>query len=50
MKINYGPGYRIYYGKDGEAVVILLVCGDKRTQAKDIEVAHDYWKDYKSRK
>jgi putative addiction module killer protein len=49
-KIDYGPGYRIYYGKDGEALVILLLCGDKRAQDKDIEVARDYWKDYKSRK
>jgi len=48
-KIDYGPGYRIYYGKDGDALVLLLLCGDKRTQDKDIEVAHGYWKDYKAR-
>lgn len=49
-RIDYGPGYRIYYGKDGDKLVILLLCGDKRSQKKDIEVAHDYWKDYKARK
>lgn len=49
-KIDYGPGYRIYYGKDGDALVLLLLCGDKRTQDKDIELAYDYWKDYKTRK
>jgi putative addiction module killer protein len=50
MKIDYGPGYRIYYGKDGETLVVLVLCGDKRTQDNDIEVAHAYWKDYKARK
>jgi len=35
---------------DGEALILLLCGGDKRTQAKDIEIAHDYWKDYKVRK
>lgn len=49
-RIDYGPGYRIYYGKDGDKLVILLVCGDKRSQSKDIEVANDYWQDYKARK
>lgn len=49
-RIDFGPGYRIYYAKDGDALVILLLCGDKRTQNKDIEVAHGYWKDYKTRK
>lgn len=50
LKIDYGPGYRIYYGKDGDKLVILLLCGDKRTQHHDIEAAHAYWQDYKSRK
>jgi putative addiction module killer protein len=50
LRIDYGPGYRVYYGQDGEALILLLCGGDKRTQAKDIEKAHGYWKDYKTRK
>lgn len=49
-RLNYGPGYCIYYAKDGNTLVILLTCGDKRTQTQDIEAAHGYWKDYKARK
>lgn len=49
-KIDYGPGYRIYYGIDGKALVILLLCGDKATQAADIEIARSYWTEYKQRK
>jgi putative addiction module killer protein len=50
LRIDYGPGYRVYYGQDGEALILLLCGGDKRTQVKDIEKAHGYWKDYKARK
>jgi putative addiction module killer protein len=39
LRINYGPGYRVYYKKQGQKVVILLAGGDKRTQAKDIKTA-----------
>ena len=39
LRINYGPGYRVYYKKHGRQVVILLAGGDKRTQAKDIKTA-----------
>ncbi len=39
LRINYGPGYRVYYKKHGREVVILLAGGDKRTQAKDIKTA-----------
>ena len=39
LRINYGPGYRVYYAKRGQAVVILLAGGDKVTQARDIKVA-----------
>ena len=39
MRINYGPGYRVYYKKRGEEIVILLVGGDKSTQASDIAMA-----------
>ena len=49
-RIDTGPGYRVYYGRDGHALVILLAGGSKKTQAKDIEAAKDRWKDYKDRK
>ena len=39
LRINYGPGYRVYYKKQGQKVVILLAGGDKRAQAKDIKTA-----------
>lgn len=39
MRIDYGPGYRVYYTKRGRALVILLAGGDKRTQAIDIKTA-----------
>ncbi len=39
LRIDYGPGYRIYYIKHGETIVILLCGGDKSTQAKDIKTA-----------
>lgn len=45
-----GPGYRVYFGKDGDAVVILLGGGTKRPQDRDIATAHDRWADYKKRK
>jgi putative addiction module killer protein len=46
MRIDFGPGYRIYYGRDGLLVVVLLCGGDKRTQAKDILTARKHWKEY----
>ncbi|MEQ6342912.1 MAG: type II toxin-antitoxin system RelE/ParE family toxin [Gammaproteobacteria bacterium] len=39
LRINYGPGYRVYFKKRGQGLIILLVGGDKTTQAKDIKVA-----------
>jgi putative addiction module killer protein len=39
LRINYGPGYRVYYKMQGQTIVVLLAGGDKRTQAKDIEQA-----------
>jgi putative addiction module killer protein len=48
-KIDFGPGYRIYFGKDGERLVILVSGGTKRQQ-RDIASAKAIWKDYKQRK
>lgn len=49
-RIDYGPGYRVYFGKDGSHLVILLVGGTKKRQQRDIETAHIFWEDYKQRK
>ncbi|WP_244506498.1 type II toxin-antitoxin system RelE/ParE family toxin [Pararhizobium polonicum] len=49
-RIEYGPGYRIYFGRDGEELVILLAGGTKKRQQNDIETAHERWRDYKRRK
>ena len=39
LRIDYGPGYRVYYTKQGRKIIILLVGGDKRTQSRDIKKA-----------
>ncbi len=49
-KIDFGPGYRIYFGKDGERLVILIGGGTKKRQGNDIEAAQVCWADYKRRK
>jgi len=49
LKFDVGPGYRIYFGKDGKTVVILLDAGDKKRQKSDIERAREYWADYLGR-
>ncbi|MCX5893479.1 MAG: type II toxin-antitoxin system RelE/ParE family toxin [Deltaproteobacteria bacterium] len=49
-KINFGPGYRVYFGKDGEALIILLGGGSKQRQRADISAALSGWQDYKRRK
>lgn len=46
LKFDIGPGYRIYYGKDGRAVVLLLQAGHKKGQSADIRAARECWKDY----
>jgi putative addiction module killer protein len=48
-RIHYGPGYRVYFGRKGDAVVILLCGGDKRTQSRDITLAQQYWADHLGR-
>jgi putative addiction module killer protein len=44
--IDFGPGYRVYYGREGMLVVILLCAGSKGTQFVDILRAQRYWKEY----
>jgi putative addiction module killer protein len=48
LRVDIGAGYRIYYGRQGQHVVILLCGGDKSTQQADIKQAIGYWKDYKA--
>ena len=47
LKINVGPGYRIYFGNEGKTILIILCGGSKKTQAQDIKRAHLYWSQYK---
>jgi putative addiction module killer protein len=49
-KIDYGPGYRIYFGMDGKELVILVGGGTKKRQSQDIETAREHWADYKTKK
>ena len=49
-RIDFGPGYRVYFGRDGEELVVLLAGGTKRRQQRDIDQAKAYWADYKARK
>ena len=51
LRIERGPGYRVYYGRDGNDLVILLLAGGtKRRQTRDIEAAHVLWKAYRQEK
>ena len=50
LKVNYGPGYRVYYGLDENTVVLLLLGGDKSSQKKDINQSKAYWEDHKRRR
>jgi len=50
FRIDFGPGYRIYFGRDGDRVVILLAGGTKSRQQKDIAAAQVRWADYRKRK
>ncbi len=50
LRLDFGPGYRIYFGKDGERLVILLGGGSKRRQQADIDLACVHWQDYKKRR
>jgi putative addiction module killer protein len=45
-RLDFGPGYRVYFGRDGVDVILLLVGGDKKSQKTDIKRAQDYWAIY----
>lgn len=47
LRIDYGPGFRVYFGKEGNEIVILLCGGTKKGQGRDIERAVEYWADYR---
>jgi putative addiction module killer protein len=49
-RIDFGPGYRVYFGKDGETLVVLLGGSTKKRQQRAIEAARESWKEYKHRK
>jgi putative addiction module killer protein len=50
LRMDFGPGYRVYFGKDGERLVILLGGGTKKRQQTDIEMAQVLWREFKKRK
>jgi len=50
LRIHFGAGYRVYYGKEGQQIYLLLCGGDKSSQKKDIKKAKAYWMDHKRRK
>lgn len=48
LRIDFGPGYRVYFGEELSQIILLLCAGDKSSQEKDIKLAKQYWKDYRS--
>jgi putative addiction module killer protein len=50
LRLDFGPGYRVYFGRDGEQLVILLGGGSKKRQQTDIDAAIALWQEYKQRK
>ena len=49
-RIHFGRGYRVYFGRDGDTLIVLLGGGTKSRQQKDVENARDLWQEYKHRK
>jgi putative addiction module killer protein len=45
-RIQFGPGYRVYFGKEDGRIILLLFAGDKSTQSRDIKKAQTYWEEY----
>jgi len=50
IKIFYGPGLRVYFAQDGEKIILLLIGGDKKSQASDIKKVKTYWRSYATKK
>jgi putative addiction module killer protein len=50
LKLDFGPGYRVYFGKKNNVIVLLLCGGDKKSQKRDIKVAIEYWGEQNNRK
>src|SRR3989304_3670336 len=50
LRIDWGPGYRVYFGREGRTVILLLCGGDKRKQGQDIKRAIELWQEYEKRK
>jgi putative addiction module killer protein len=46
LRVDYGPGYRVYFARHGDTVIVLLIGGDKSSQASDIKTAKEYWRAY----
>ena len=49
LRVDWGPGYRVYYAQSGERVVLLLAGGDKRTQSADVRRAIEHWQEWQRR-
>ena len=49
LRIDFGPGYRVYFARRGNTVIVLLAGGDKSTQAADIRRAKSIWQEFQSR-
>jgi putative addiction module killer protein len=50
IRVHFGPGYRVYFGKESDTIVILLAGGDKKSQGRNIRAAKRHWRDYKKRR
>jgi putative addiction module killer protein len=50
LRVDFGPGFRVYFGQEGATIVVLLCGGEKRTQTRDIRLAKQYWHEFKETK
>jgi putative addiction module killer protein len=50
LRIDFGPGYRVYIGLEGDELIVLLCAGDKASQDKDIARAREYWREHRRRR
>lgn len=46
IKVNYGPGFRVYFAEEGNSIILLLLGGNKKTQSRDIITAKKYWRNH----